>query len=169
MKELIIWLIHFPAGTVAILAAVAAFSYPKGSQLHKRAGRVFTIAMFIMLISGGLAGALKGSVENMLLAALVLYTVFTAWLAVQHRQSAIRVLEYFALAYIVIFALVALLIDPEWGMVSEPGVLTFNVILAVLFALGDVRHIVFGKQTCSTTGASYMAYQLLPRVGSAGI
>ena len=140
MKE-VVWLIHFPTGTVAILAAFAAFYYPKGSTKHKKAGQVFTIAMLIMLISGGIAGALKGSVEDIFLAALVSYTVFTAWLTVRHHQPAIGILEYLALGYIVIFGLAALSINPEWDKLREPGVFTFDAIMALIFALGDLRNI----------------------------
>ena len=140
MKE-VVWLIHFPTGTVAILAAFAAFYYPKGSSKHKKAGQVFTIAMLIMLISGGIAGALKGSVEDMFLAALVSYTVFTAWLTVRQHQPVIGILEYLALVYIVIFGLAALSINPEWDKVREPGVFTFDAIMALIFAVGDIRNI----------------------------
>ncbi|MGD8323994.1 MAG: hypothetical protein PVF50_06475 [Gammaproteobacteria bacterium] len=101
MKELIVWLIHFPTGTLAILAAIAALYYPKGSSKHRKAGRVFTAAMSIMLIGGGIAGALVGSVENVFLAALVFYAVFTAWLAARPRQPGIGVLEYLAPANLV--------------------------------------------------------------------
>ena len=141
MKEVVVWLIHFPAGTAAILAAFAAFYYPKGSSKHKKAGRVFTIAMLVMLISGGIAGALKGSVEDVFLAALVFYTVFTAWLTVRRHRPVIGILEYLALVYIVIFGLAALSIDPEWDQVSEPGVFTFDAIMALVFAVGDIRNI----------------------------
>jgi hypothetical protein len=141
MKELLVWLIHFPAGTVAILAAIAALYSPKGSSRHKKAGQVFTIAMLIMLISGGVAGALTGSAENVFLAALVSYTVFTAWLTVRHRHPVIGTLEYLALAYIVIFGLAALSINPEWEVVREPGVYTFDAIMALIFTVGDIRNI----------------------------
>jgi len=141
LKEVVVWLIHFPTGIVAILAAFAAFYYPKGSSKHKKAGQVFTIAMLIMLISGGIAGALKGSVENMFLVALVSYTVFTAWLTVRHHQPVIGILEYLALVYIVIFGLTALSINPEWDKVKEPGVYTFDAIMALFFAVGDIRNI----------------------------
>ena len=141
LKEIVVWLIHFPAGTVAILAAFAAFYYPKGSSKHKKAGQVFTIAMLIMLISGGIAGALKGSVENIFLAALVSYTVFTAWLTVRHHQPVIGILEYLALVYIVIFGLAALSVDPQWDEVGEPGVYTFDAIMALIFAVGDIRNV----------------------------
>ncbi len=141
MKELVVWLIHFPTGSVALFAALAAFYFPKGTAEHKKAGRVFTIAMLIMLISGGIAGALKGSLEDVFLAALVFYTVFTAWLTVQHQQPVIGLLEYLSLAYIVMFGLAALSIDPEWEIVKEPSVFTFNAILALLFAVGDLRNV----------------------------
>ena len=141
MKELVVWLIHFPMGTAAILAAIAAFYYSKGSPKHKKAGRVFTISMLIMLVSGGVAAVLKGAPEEVFLAAMVFYTVFTAWLTVRHRQPAIGILEYLALVYIFVFGLAALSIDPQWDKVKEPGVYTFNAILALLFALGDIRNI----------------------------
>ncbi len=141
MKELVVWLIHFPTGTLAILAAFAAFYYPKGSSKHKKAGQVFTIAMLIMLISGGIAGVLKGTAEDVFLAALVFYTVFTAWLTVRNHQPVIGILEYLALGYIVIFGLAALAINPEWEMVREPGVYTFDAIMALIFAVGDIRNI----------------------------
>jgi hypothetical protein len=141
LKELVVWSIHFPTGVVAILAAIAAFYYPKGSSKHKKVGQVFTVTMFIMLISGGIAGALKGSPEDVFLAALVFYTVFTAWLTVRHRQPVIGILEYLALAYIVIFGLAALSIDPEWDKVREPGVYTFDATMALIFAIGDIRNI----------------------------
>jgi len=101
------------------------------------------IAMLIMLISGGVAGTLKGSVEDMFLATLVSYTVFTAWLTVRHHQPVIGVLEYLALVYIVIFGLAALSIDPEWDKVKEPGVYTFDAIMALVFAVGDIQNILF--------------------------
>ena len=136
-----VWSIHFPTGAVAILAAIAAFYYPKGSSKHKKAGQVFTVTMFIMLISGGIAGALKGSVEDMFLAALVSYTVFTAWLTVRHHQPVIGILEYLALVYIVIFGLAALSVDPQWDKVEEPGVFVFDAIMALVFAVGDINNI----------------------------
>lgn len=128
-------------GTVALLAAVAALYYKKGSEKHKKTGKVFIIAMLIMLVSGAIAGALKGSPDDVFLAALVFYTVFTAWLTVRQNQPAIGFLDYIALTYIVIFGLAALSINPDWDKVREPGVYTFDAILALIFAVGDIRNI----------------------------
>jgi len=124
---------------VAILAAMAAFYYPKGSSPHKRAGRVFIIAMLIMLISGGIAGVLMGAIAEVFLAALVSYTVVTAWLAGVRYQPVTRVLEYVALAYILIFVLAALSMNYGWDKTNASGVYTFNAIIALFFAAGDIR------------------------------
>lgn len=142
LEEVVFWLIHFPTGTVAILAAVGASYYPKGSSKHKKTGQVFTIAMIIMLISGGIAGALKGSLDDVFLAALAFYTVFTAWLAARPHRPVIGILEYLALGYIAIFGLAALSVNPEWDMLKEPDVYTFDAIMALIFIVGDFRKIV---------------------------
>jgi len=61
MKELVAWLIHTPAGTVAFLSAIAAFIYPEGSHAHRRSGRIIIVSILIMVVSGSIAGYLKGA------------------------------------------------------------------------------------------------------------
>ena len=134
-------------GTVAIFAAIAALNYPKGSPKHKKAGQVFMISMIIMLISGGIAGALKGVADDVFLAAMVFYSVFTAWMTVQRRLPIIVMMEYLALGYIIIFGLAALFVNSEWEMVREPSVFTFDAIVALMFALGDIRYLLCKKIT----------------------
>ena len=95
----------------------------------------------MMLISGGIAGALKGSPEDVFLAALVFYTVSTGWLAARPRQPAIEILEYLALTYIVILGLGALSMDPGRDQTTESGVYKFDAVIAFMFAAGDIRNI----------------------------
>jgi len=64
MKERVVWLRHTPAGTVALLSAIAAFVYSKGSLKHRRFGNYFTISFFIMLVTGGISGYLKESPDD---------------------------------------------------------------------------------------------------------
>ncbi len=78
MKDLVVWLVHTPAGTVAFLSAIAAFVYSKGSWAHRRSGRYFTVSMLIMAVSGSLAGFLKGTPNDVFLGLMVFYSVFTA-------------------------------------------------------------------------------------------
>jgi len=133
LKEAVVWLIHLPAGSIAIAAAIAALCYSKGSQKHRRAGMVFMIAMIIMLFSGGIAGVLKGSPEDVFLAALVFYSVSTAWLAARSHHPSTRNLEYISLIYIVFLGFSALSIDPEWDRLKEPGLLKFFAAMALIF------------------------------------
>ena len=87
MKETIVWLIHTPAGTVGLVAAVVALFAMKGASLHRKAGRYFTVSMLIMLIAGFIAATIKDSPGDMLLSAVVMYTVFTAWLTAQRKHG----------------------------------------------------------------------------------
>ena len=139
MQEIVVWLIHTPAGAVALLSAVAVFVYPKGSPIHRRVGKCFTISMLIMLVSGGLAGYLKESPDDVVLSLIVFYAVFTSWLTVFHKKGDTGLYEYAALAWIVVLGIVAYNIDPAWDKIRDPDIYTFWVGLAVFFALGDIR------------------------------
>jgi hypothetical protein len=153
MKEIIVWLIHFPAGTVALFSALAAFNYPKGSSRHRKAGQYFTVSMLTMLVSGGVAGWLKKSPDDVFLAALVFYTVFTAWLTVYRRWGETGFLEIAALCYVLELGLGAVFVDPEWDKVRDPNFYIVLPVFAAVFAIGDIRNI------CSKglTGAARLA------------
>jgi len=88
MKDIIVWAIHAPAGTLVLVTAVFAMFAKKGSVLHRKAGSCFTLSMIVMLVSGVAAAYLKSSIDDMMLGAIVIYTVFTAWLAVYHKKNA---------------------------------------------------------------------------------
>lgn len=139
MQDLVVWLIHTPAGVVALLSAIAAFVYPKGSSIHRRVGKYFTISMLIMLVSGGVAGYLKESPDDVFLSLVVFYAVFTAWLTVFHKKGDTGLYEYVALAWIVVLGIVAFNIDP--AKVRAPDIYPFWVGLAAFFAIGDIRNL----------------------------
>lgn len=142
MKELTLWLVHFPSGVVSLLAVFVAFYYPKGSQQHIKAGNYFTIGMLIMLVSGGVLGWLKESPDDIFLAALVFYSVFTAWLTVYRKKGETGWLEYLALSWIVILGLLAANIDLTCENIRDPSVYPFWVGIAALFALGDIHNLI---------------------------
>ena len=138
MKDLVVWLIHTPAGTIAYLSAIAAFIYPKGSRAHRLVGRYFIFSMLIMTISGSLAGYLKGTYNDVFLGLTVFYTVFTAWLASFHKDGKTNLLEYIALVWIITLGLVAYIYTSSE---SDTGVYSIWVSFAVIFAIGDIRNI----------------------------
>ena len=141
MKDIIVWAIHTPTGTIGLVSAIVAFFAVKGSALHRKAGAYFTISMMVMLVSGFIAAYLKQSTDDMFLSTVVMYTVFTAWLAAHHKISEIGILEYVALIWIVAICIVALFISTGWRDVGVPNAYYFWAGFAALCILGDVRNL----------------------------
>ena len=107
MKDIIVWTIHAPAGTLVFAIAAYAMFVKKGTAAHRKAGSYFTISMMVMLVSGIAAAYLKNSIGDMMLGAIVMYTVFTAWLAAHHKKNEAGLLEATALIWIVGLAITA--------------------------------------------------------------
>lgn len=141
MKDTIVWAIHAPAGTLVLVTAVVAMFAKKGSEIHRKAGSCFTVSMMVMLVSGIAAAYLKDSIDDMMLGAIVLYTVFTAWLAVHHKKNETGLLEVMALIWIVGFAITAFSISMGWREVEVPSAYLIWGGLAILCALGDIRNL----------------------------
>ncbi|CAA0108800.1 Uncharacterised protein [Halioglobus japonicus] len=141
MKEIIVWLVHTPAGTVGLIAAAVALFSKKGAALHRKAGTYFTVSMLVMLIAGLVAGLLIGSPGDMLLSAVVMYTVFTAWLTVHHKVNGTGFLEQVALAWIVAVAMAAFFLNAVWREAGTQNIYLFWVGFAVFCALGDLRNL----------------------------
>ena len=141
MKDIIVWAIHAPAGTLALVTAVVAMSAGKGSALHRKAGSCFTLSMMIMLVSGIAAAYLKGSTDDMMLGAIVMYTVFTARLAARHKKNETGLMEVIALIWILGFAITSFSISAGWREVMAPDVYLVWGGFAVLCALGDMRNL----------------------------
>ena len=141
MKELVVWLIHTPAGAIGLVAATVALSTKKGAFLHRKAGAYFTISMLIMLISGFVAAFLKESTGDMFLSAVVTYTVFTAWLTVHHKQNETGFLEHVALVWIIAVAIAAFYMNFSGRELGTPNLYLFWASFAVVCAMGDVRNL----------------------------
>jgi hypothetical protein len=141
MKDIIVWAIHTPAGTIVLVTAVLAMFAKKGSALHRKAGSCFTVSMMVMLVSGIAAAYLKNSIGDMMLGAIVMYTVFTAWLTVHHKKNETGLLEITALIWVVGFAITAFAISMGWREEVAPFAYLIWGGLAILFALGDIRNL----------------------------
>lgn len=141
MKEIIVWAIHTPAGTIVLVTAVIAMFAKKRSALHRKAGACFTVSMMVMLVSGIAAAYLKNSVGDMMLGVIVMYTVFTAWLTAHHKKNETGLLEVTALIWVVGFAITAFSINMGWREVEARFVYLIWGGLAVLCALGDIRNL----------------------------
>jgi len=141
MKDIVVWVIHTPAGTVGLVSAVVALLASKGGALHRKAGSCFTVAMLIMLVSGFVAALLKESTDDMFLSAVVMYTVFSAWLTAHRKKNETGFLERVALIWIVAIAIAALSVSAGWREVIAPNAYLVWAGFAVLCAIGDFRNL----------------------------
>lgn len=141
MQDIIVWAIHTPAGTVGLLTAGFAMFAKKGGALHRRAGAWFTVSMMVMLASGTAAACLKNSLDDMMLGAFVMYTVFTAWLAAHHKTNEPGLMEIAALIWVTGLAVSAFAISMGRLEVQAPVAYLMWGGLAILFALGDMRNL----------------------------
>jgi uncharacterized membrane protein len=138
-------LVHVLSGTTGLVSGFIAVAAAKGGQLHRRAGRVFVIAMIFM----GVFGAVVATYELKLTAIggiLSAYFVFTGLTTVRPLASTTRAqqvgLMILALAIAVTelaFGIVAL--GQSRAMVSgvPAGMVLFIGTIALLAAIGDWR------------------------------
>lgn len=141
MKEIVVWFIHTPAGTIGLVAAIVALLTNKGAAAHRKAGTFFTVSMLIMLISGFVAALIKESIGDMFLSAVVIYTVFTAWLTTYHKKNETGFFEQAALGWILAVALAGCVMSPGGREGDATSPYLFLVGFAVCCAIGDVRNI----------------------------
>lgn len=148
MKDIIVWAIHTPAGTIGIIASIVILFTRKSTPFHRKMGRWFTASMLIMLTSAFVAALLKNSTGDMMLSAVITYTVFTAWLTTHHKKDETGVLEYVALTWIIAIGIAALFLHTGWLLETGiPNLYPFWAIFAGLCAFGDIRNIRKGGLT----------------------
>lgn len=80
---------HIAGGAMGLLSGTAAIASPKGGTIHRAAGKVFLVSMFIAyLIGAGVAPFMEeGQRPNFVAGVLALYLLITAWLTVRRGSS----------------------------------------------------------------------------------
>ncbi len=80
---------HIGGGTMGLLSGTVAIASPKGGSIHRAAGKVFLVSMFVAyLIGAGVAPFLdEGQRPNFVAGVLALYLLITAWLTVRRGSS----------------------------------------------------------------------------------
>lgn len=73
--------LHITGGIVGLLSGTVAMVYPKGSQGHRTAGKVFVVSMLIMAACATYLAVLKHQIGNVIGGPLTFYLICTAWLA----------------------------------------------------------------------------------------
>ncbi len=146
--------LHIGAGSVAIVSGYVAILARKGGRLHRRTGMIFALAMVTLgcaAIFLALRIPQRGNVAGGLLAA---YLVATGWMTV--RREAGRTGRFEIGALLLVLALAGAMAafgleaqaSPTHRLDGYPPALYFTVVVvALLFAAGDLRMILRGGLT----------------------
>jgi hypothetical protein len=99
--------LHIGGGTLGMLSGVASLSTRKGARLHRMAGAVFFVSMFITyLIGAGVAPFLdEGQRPNFIAGVMALYLLISGLLAVRRRDKSAGALEIAGLVIAVAIAI----------------------------------------------------------------
>ena len=78
--------LHVVFGTVALVAVPVALFVRKGGWWHRRAGAVFTLSMFVVLLSAAFLWQAKGHLFLVPLGFVTAYLIFNAWRVIARRR-----------------------------------------------------------------------------------
>ena len=79
--------IHICGGVVGLLSGIAAMSFRKGSEWHRRAGNIFFISMLTMASTAALLGNVGGGV-------FTAYLVTTGWRTARRREGETTIFDW---------------------------------------------------------------------------
>jgi hypothetical protein len=143
---------------IALAAGTAALIAHKGGYLHRRAGRVFVIAMLVMAVFAGyLAIVVPDQIVNLFIATFTLYLLGTAWLTVRRKAHTASLSEKFALFIAVCLCAPFAILSLQLVIGVEPlfksavpfkgpvliAIYTLTTVLG-LAAIGDARVVIHG-------------------------
>jgi len=86
-------LVHVSGGSVALIAGAVGLISKKGSLLHRQAGKLFVLSMFIMAITGASIAYFTSVYISVLAGSLSLYLVLSAWITGIRRSAKTRYYE----------------------------------------------------------------------------
>lgn len=145
--------VHFIAGLLALVAGFVALFAPKGRHLHRRSGRLFVVAMILMLgIAAFMALFVVDKRSNGIGALLTIYLVVTSLLTVTRRVDEVRGITRGLAAFAFMLGVLAFAggvqaaVDPAATVAGGPSRGDF-VIAAIAFATGaaDLRMLARGS------------------------
>ncbi len=157
--------LHIGGGTLGLLSGTVAVLSPKGRPVHRAAGKVFFVSMFIAYAVGaGVAPFLEtGQRPNFVAGILALYLLVTAWLAAKRRDPVVGLIEYggLAVALTVVAAGAYFMMqgmnDPSGTVDGSPPQAFVLFIVTGLLAAGGELHVVLRR---TITGVSRISRHL---------
>ena len=139
--EFVLLIVHIVAGSIALLLAVIPVVTQKGGTYHKRAGRVYAVAMTVVFLTALPLAVLGSDIFLFIIAIFSFYLVFAGWrFASNHggRPSwvdwtAVSVMGLTGVGMWVYGAVIGLSGDSRWVALGVFGA------IAVALSLADVQ------------------------------
>ncbi|MBT8473532.1 MAG: hypothetical protein KJN99_13070 [Marinicaulis sp.] len=144
---------HIAGGTIGIFAGTLAIGARKGAPIHRAAGKVFFISMFIAYaIGAGVAPFLHtGQRPNFVAGVLALYLLITAWRTVRIPKIIPGAFEYGGLLLAIGVVVLGVLFmqmganDPSGTIDGSPPQAFILFAVAGSFAAAGDLHLIAGK------------------------
>ena len=138
----VLLIIHIAAGSVALLMAVVALVTAKGGRYHVLGGRVYALAMTVVVLTALPLVILGASVMLLLIAVFSFYLVFAGWRFARNRRGRPQPVDWAAVAVLGMTGLAM------WGygivLASGGNELWVTMLIlggiAVALSLFDARH-----------------------------
>jgi hypothetical protein len=149
---------HIGGGTIGVLAGVTASFAPKGKGVHRQAGKVFYVAMFICYVIGALVAPFleSGQRTNFVAAILALYLLTSGVSAARRGNFCVGMGEKVGLVVAFTITLLGLYFmflasNSPGGTIdnSPPQAFILFVVAGSLAFIGEVRVLI--KKTLSNT------------------
>lgn len=143
--------LHVAGGIVGLLSGTVAMLYPKGSQEHRTAGKVFVVSMLIMGACATYLAVLKHQMNNVFGGILTFYLISPAWRAGRKTDQRPGIFDWGALLLALALgtSLWTLGVRIMKGLSEQQsgvpiGMYFFMGTIPLLAAAGDIRMLVRG-------------------------
>ena len=141
-------LLHIGGGALGMVAGMMAILSPKGQPIHRAAGNLFFVSMFVCYSIGAVVAPFltDGQRVNFIAGVMALYLLITSWLAATRRVPRIGSIEYIGLVVAIIIALCGFLFmqiaanHPSGTVDGSPHqAFILFIIVGIISALGDMN------------------------------
>lgn len=156
---------HIGGGAIGMISGPVAILSRKGGIVHRSAGKVFLVSMFISYSIGAAVAPFltTGQRVNFVAGVMALYLLITSWLAATRRDPKIGITEYAGLAFAIAIAAAGFWFmhvgaNHPSGTVdgAPPDAFRLFVLVGVIAAAGDL-HVIMRR---SISGVSRISRHL---------
>jgi len=147
-------LIHFIAGSIAIIAGFTALIFPKKPSVHRFAGNIFLVSMLMLGMTSIYVAYTRTIMLSLINGVFICYLISTSWMAIKQKP---KIIGYFEKISAFVGGTVALMLF-KFGLQAAhsdigklngfgPEVFYFFATIATIAVIFDIKMILSGGLT----------------------